>query len=178
MTPSIPIFPNVINALEDFRGGVKVAGDFAGSYCNRGHKGGSSGHIREPSGVMRVAEIGRRARPTGPPVRGGGAATRGQHHRSGDERTRNGKTMPKTGNFIPAGGQWGFRRRPADWAGSGRLVDVSAGPNTGGCCGRSSWINASAAAKRASPTFLGARGFGDWAALPASHFRSVKGIPF
>ena len=29
MTPSIPIFRNEINALEDFRGGVKVARDFA-----------------------------------------------------------------------------------------------------------------------------------------------------
>ena len=29
MTPSIPIFRNKINALEDFRGGVKVARDFA-----------------------------------------------------------------------------------------------------------------------------------------------------
>jgi hypothetical protein len=29
MTPSIPIFPNEINTLEDFRGRVKVARDFA-----------------------------------------------------------------------------------------------------------------------------------------------------
>ena len=29
MTPSIPIFSNEINALEDFRGGAKVAHDFA-----------------------------------------------------------------------------------------------------------------------------------------------------
>jgi hypothetical protein len=29
MTPSIPVFPNKINALGDFRGGVKVARDFA-----------------------------------------------------------------------------------------------------------------------------------------------------
>ena len=29
MTPSIPIFRNEINALEDFRGGLKVARDFA-----------------------------------------------------------------------------------------------------------------------------------------------------
>ena len=29
MTPSIPIFRNEINELEDFRGGAKVAHDFA-----------------------------------------------------------------------------------------------------------------------------------------------------
>jgi len=28
MTPSVPVFPNKINALGDFRGGVKVARDF------------------------------------------------------------------------------------------------------------------------------------------------------
>ena len=37
MTPSIPIFRNEINALEDFRGGVKVARDFA-PYSQPTHK--------------------------------------------------------------------------------------------------------------------------------------------
>ena len=35
MTPSIPILRNEINVLEDFRGGVKVARDFAGRDSRR-----------------------------------------------------------------------------------------------------------------------------------------------